>query len=1404
MDCLIRFCGTGIILFFFFALGKSQSKEKELPALYPTAIEHLENNNFIPNYCVRSFVKDTDGRLWLSTCDIASSAFKVYFGMHDGYRFESIDLTLPNNNLRTNNLQLSGFDEQIGLYGITYDRLGENSALFIYDTHKRLASFPQLPEAHPISVVADKKGNCWIAAFLDESHEIAFYRWDGNRISLEAKQLLPTSLPEDFGLFLEPGDLLLTGEDLYFTHSSVPLIHFNTSTKQLRTLEQLKPAHINQLKLYRSHQFAASFLIAETNGFYLVNLSREKALWHYDPIKKQIETIDLLDFSPAQAFLEQDKEGNILFVFRKHESNLFEARLLDKSGQWYDYTPMLANLPFIYSLQGENFFEGLTLATQDGMFIVRRTEQQAIRHISDDFSIRRIAVEGKDAAFVYISKQTPFRLVPSTNSIETIEQHTARAAGFRNTIKYCKKDAKGRAWYIWAEEDELLFIPVKKEDAELAFTVNESLKYFDFLPDGRLIGISEEVGHYILYQKAPYDANLDTLRVDGKAVKLPLLSQLSSFVSKDGSFWISTHGGMYRVLPKQQGIKKYPNELFPDYRVFTFHECNNGEIWMGTVKSGVQVFDPKKEQIVRQINTENGLSNDVVVSILEDDDGDFWIGTFNGLNILSPNGVVKNRLYQKDGLSNNEFNRYAYDKLPSGQLLFGTIKGLNIIDPKLLKATRDKKSTQIYLTSLAYFDQDLEKEINFSNWDASEEPFHLAADHRYLKVDVAMSNYCCIEGNNFAYRLEGKDKEWNFLGKQHQIRLPNLPSGKYSLLIKGIDDRGNDTINTLAFPLIVHDHFYNQYWFYGLCFGLLGIIAFYWINYLRGEQKRLNFEVVKRTQQIEHDKALIEQQAQELIHADELKSRFFTNISHELRTPITLIAAPLENLIKKYSSHLDENIQHIHQTVFRNAKKLRTLVEELLEISRLDAGQQSLILTPTQIHGFCRQLFSAFYSEADRKQIQYRFKNELEEDLNLMIDQKRLVKILDNLLGNAIKFTPPNGTIEMSLKSIPNPPNNKKEAKWLEIRVEDSGKGIAEEDLPYIFDRYFQTKRKDRLIQNGTGIGLSLAKELAHLMKGSLEVESTWGKGSTFILQFPALITEVSLLKETAFETPTKSTTPLTTPAQSKTDQLNSKANSQNKKHKILIVEDNLDMQDLIISLLEPHYHCQVANNGQEALSLLANPKYKNIHLIISDIMMPIMDGYELLTQLKNDSHWQQVPIIMLTARATEDAKLKALKLGVDDYLIKPFSPDELKVRVQNLLQNFLQKEAYKSTLNAEQKLEFDEQLSENQQWLDTLKAAALEALEKQIKLNASFLADRVALSDRQLLRRLKSLTGLSVKKYIVEIKLQKARHLLENKTFQTVAEISYASGFRSASHFTKAFQTRFGKRPSEYFEALA
>ena len=523
----------------------------------------------------------------------------------------------------------------------------------------------------------------------------------------------------------------------------------------------------------------------------------------------------------------------------------------------------------------------------------------------------------------------------------------------------------------------------------------------------------------------------------------------------------------------------------------------------------------------------------------------------------------------------------------------------------------------------------------------------------------------------------------------------------------------------------------------------------------------LTFQIYRRAQQGQRSN-------QQLRQLDQAKSRFFANISHELRTPLTLILAPLEHALGIVKSTTAKN--NI-KTAHRNGKKLLTLVNEILDLSKLESGKMKIQETAVHLEKLLRRIFFSYQSLAQLRDFTLSFSYHLPRDLVVKLDVDKFEKVLNNLLSNAFKYSQVGGVITLRAES---------EGKELRIEITDTGKGISTDQLDKIFDRFYQAEGENEPLQGGTGIGLAYAKEIARLFNGALTVKSKIREGTTFSFVLPLKKTSLKVL-------PTEDVinTENDTDSASKIVPL-----SDHKAH-VLIVEDNPEMSRFLVQSLSPHFQCSTAMDGEQALELLRSGQ--NPDLITSDVMMPNMDGFTFLEAVHNIKAFQKIPFILLTARALEEDKLKGLHLGVDDYLTKPFNTKELIARIQNLLKNKEIRAQYEIEAESipEKEANFEEKL---------IKKAELLVLQNLSDTNyriADF-AKGLAYSPRQLERIFKRTTGLSPVGFIREVRLQKAYELLEKRQFASVGEVRFEVGIENASYFTRKFQERFGKNPKE------
>lgn len=650
----------------------------------------------------------------------------------------------------------------------------------------------------------------------------------------------------------------------------------------------------------------------------------------------------------------------------------------------------------------------------------------------------------------------------------------------------------------------------------------------------------------------------------------------------------------------------------------------------------------------------------------------------------------------------------------------------------------------------------------------------------------------------YSYMLEGLDSTWH-TSQTNIVRLKDLPYGDFVLRIKPYPPAGIETINELKIVISMFRPFFLTRWFLVLliCILIISVLSvFRWrLRRLKRAKASLEKIVSERTQEILNQKEEIESQARKLNELDIVKSRFYANISHELRTPLTLILGHLEILKNNHFEGMDENAQESLSISKQNSERLLEMVEEILDLSKLEAGQLRLSPKPVHLNAVILRFYDMFRSFAAQKQIDFSLDFQLPHDLMLVLDQNKFEKVLSNLLINAVKYTNNEGQIALEVSEwIPSDSSSDIQKSWISIRITDTGRGIHPDDLPKVFERFYQSEQPDAVAEGGTGIGLAFAKELTELMGGTLEVESVLEEGSTFTFTIPKVVVQSSLNDEAFMgaEEQEKEGDLLSEMSNADEDQ-DDRPQTYEETPVILIVEDHDQMRDFVRLALVPHYRIEEASNGQEALRKLKKHK---VDLVISDVMMPQMDGFQLLDEIKKEGRFGDLPMIMLTARAADEDKLQALTTGVDDYLTKPFNPPELLARTNNLLRNYLERQKHEKSMGDDAEEKF---MPIDEQFLQKAKALVHDEIGNS-QFSVGQMADQLSVSEVQLLRKLKKLTGLTPVQFIRELRLQRARKLLENREKETISEVMYAVGFRQAGYFARNYAKRFGKKPSEYF----
>lgn len=854
-------------------------------------------------------------------------------------------------------------------------------------------------------------------------------------------------------------------------------------------------------------------------------------------------------------------------------------------------------------------------------------------------------------------------------------------------------------------------------------------------------------------------------------------STVYHFHENEQGIWLATNNGLY-ILDENKGItaryyRDAQEEQFriPYNTIVHIYEDDEGYFWMATKGGGLVQWHPKRME-THQFTTKNGLSHNTIYAVYEDDYKHLWLSSDLGIMRFDKQSKEVNSYLVEDGITHEEFNTISHFKSPDGTIFFGGLNGVTAFHPKDFEL-KQQNSYPLQFTKLQKQSQTTGTFTDHTISLLKDQQIVLTPSDIGFVLSFSYLNFL-PERTKYAYFIEGLDHDWTYTN-QNSIRMSRLPYGDYTLKIKAQGALGKWE-KTISVPLIQLKPYYLQSWFIGLCaLSLaLGVWAAFKLRLRKIEQSKQELELV-----VANRTATIAQQAEELKSLDRMKSKFFANISHELRTPLTLILGPLAQLLGK--SHIQANKDDLQKIkgIQRQGKSLLRLVNEILDLSSIEAGKLTLEEQASNFYPFIKRLLSNYESQAKFMGIEYVLDYQARHELSLLIDRDKIEKVVNNLISNSLKFTPKGGCIEVVVRE--NLGN-------IYFIIKDTGTGVSAKDLPYIFDRFYQANDPHTPAQGGTGIGLAFAKELAVLMKGDITVKSELGKGSEFTFSFPLKQTDFAPIPDLIEDDRESFEVLPLVPHE------NGKSLARNT---ILLVEDHQEMQAYIVELLHDQYELMIANNGLEALALLERNQ-KLPDLIISDVMMPQLDGFTLLERIKSNTTWRGLPVVMLTARSAEADRLHALTIGVDDYLTKPFVPQELFARIDNLLDNYKAREEWKKAEIKEAKTE-PSLAGKDHVWI-TMVEEEIRKVVTQPTFSLPDVAKKMKLSERQFQRNVKKITGLTPVKFQQEIQLKMARELLENKGADSVPVIAEKVGFKTAYYFTKLYEKRFGKHPNEHF----
>lgn len=862
------------------------------------------------------------------------------------------------------------------------------------------------------------------------------------------------------------------------------------------------------------------------------------------------------------------------------------------------------------------------------------------------------------------------------------------------------------------------------------------------------------------------------------------------FCDSEGMIWLGHYKGISCFNPVNESFINYRkvNTLVEDRVGYVVQEDHAGNIWAGTT-DGLYCFNKKTDELTC-FTVADGLPNNVICGICEDEEHNMWISTYMGICKYDAKTGCYINYYAGDGLQGNEFTHGAFYKDEAGKVYFGGINGITYFQPSSIESVL--KDTKVWITDFSIFNQPVRKNtrsgrhtvIYTSVPDANM--FQLAHYDNTFSIVFSTLQYNNPEQISYQYKIEELSNQW--LSTEpgvNRVTYNNLLPGKYTFHVRALSHGNLSEIRTVK--ILITPPWYEMWWAYCIYAFLFGLLVLGIVNYILSRMRHRR-EIMKR----EHAEQL-----------NEAKLQFFINISHEIRTPMTLIINPLEKLLAEKKGG---EVQKTYLMIYRNAQRILRLINQLMDIRKLDKGQMFMKFRETDMVGFIDDVMLTFDYMARKKKIHFSFEHVMPQ-LKVWVDMNNFDKILMNIFSNAFKYTPEQGEITVILSTGRDSTRRDPLKEYFEITVTDNGIGLDREKIERIFERFYQIDNDVTKSNFGTGIGLHLSRSLVELHHGIILAENREdAPGSRFIIRIPLgsahLRTdeledvEAVITPHTVLVKPEK--TDLEEAFEEEEDEESKKAGKSKNRMRILIVEDEEEILSYLKEELEGDYRIMTRKNGREAYdTILADTP----DLVISDIMMPEMDGLSLCRKIKQNTNVNHVPVILLTAKSKPEDTMEGMATGADAYMVKPFNTELLKSTIANLIAN---RKLLKSKFSGAQQQEDKVQKLSMKSADEILMSKIMKVINENLSnpdLNVEMLAANVGLSRVHVHRKLKELTNLSARDFIKNIRLQQAAALLKEKKL-TVSEVAYATGYTNLSHFSSSFKEVHGMSPKEYMLA--
>ncbi|MEA4935427.1 MAG: two-component regulator propeller domain-containing protein [Paludibacter sp.] len=1310
----------------------------------------------LPNSSVKRIFQDHKGYIWLGT----ESGICRY----DGYKLHIIKSNINQPNLLTSGNILCIAEDQENRIWFGTDRgvnvidqnnqiiplindkkicnlrinsifcdtnnkvwIGSEEGLFIYNSKDNsIKSYyhtndpMSLPGNNINHILKDRAGNIWIGMWKD-----GLCRFDNKHENFIA---MPSFGKENnpFYIFQDSDGILWVGtwSDGLFRVNINQSIDFPEYTQFIRNNND--PSSIGQNSVYSIVQdnISGNLWILSQNGLSIIS----------DRKNVKFENINALDiFSDASNFLNhiiEDKQGNIWIAtfndgvyLANLNKSLFYSNTLDDLKKNIGYINVFA----IFQNEDEIWL-GLS---NMGIYVIDRHTQ----HVKSISKLRH-----QFHTFNHFEPTTIhcFCKNKSDNSVW--------AAGNNLLVKIYKKNNQ----YFIKDISDIIKKKMNKK------RISVTALYCD---EKKRMWVGTRQGIYLVSEKQT------------RLISSVFNNVHSICEEKNGTVWVgSTSKGLMKIIEENGKFYLVPytteNKKIISNEINAIMRDKNGNIWIGTNNGGLNLYNQKSDRYI-PMNKKFAIMDDDIKNILQDDhNGDLWLSTNNRIIKIDMETGSSLIFSEKDNIKISSFKTGAFCKDSDGRLYFGGGNGFCSFFPNIKKQPSIVNKTAI--TDIEIYNQSIFKNFDPNTFDKKTQTLYLNYRQRNIGIEFSALNFIAPSNINYAYKLKGVDENWIYVdNKRRYVNYNNLKKGKYTFQVKSTDENGVWIENTdSSLNIIVKPAPYETWWAYMLYFLTLSIISY------------LTYRTVINRLHLKRDLFISKIRQEKTEELTQIKLRYFTNISHELLTPLTIISCLIEDFNQDFPDKFKQ-----YGIMRSNIIRLKRLLQQILDFRKTESGNMKLKVKEADLIDFinqnCRNNFDPLVKE---KNIQFTITSP--SQLIGYFDADKIDKVLFNILSNAFKHTPKNGTINLTIQ-----PELKNDVLYVVMFISDTGDGIESKRLPYIFDRFFGSNNGE-----SNGIGLSLTKELIEIHKGSISVESQINTGTTFVVELP-IDGHIYTSEEKEIKTKDIQISPVEINEDTTDiDYINSQ-HQVNADISLLVVEDNPELLMIITNSLSRQYRVIKASNGNEAIKIIQG---NDIDLVVSDVMMPEMDGITLCKTIKKDFEFSHTPVLLLTAKNQIEDRIDCYNAGADAYISKPFEMAVLVARIQNLIANRQKKnKEFQTSFNINPKNYEQDSVDGN------FLREAIKMIEDNLD-NFDFsheqLIDSMSTSKSTFYRKIKSLTGLSPSEFVRNIRLKHACLMLKNRT-GNISEVSYAVGFNDPKYFSTCFKTEFGLTPREYIK---